>query len=189
MKKLFVLILVVCILACAMIGCDSGAATSGNGYNDALTQSDQDTTSANTDPNSGFSIPGTLVAENFDITIVSAEICNTVALNSGIEIEVEPDEGKQFLVLCIDAKNTSDDVMNLGSFLTYVDNITVLPHNMLGKYDDRILFSGSVNPGKIMCTYIMYQVPTSWETFELSYLDALTGSMSDAITICKSDIS
>ena len=73
--------------------------------------------------------------------------------------------------------------------MAYADNVTVLPHNMLGKYDDRILFSGSVNPGKIMCTYIMYQVPTSWETFELSYLDALTGSMSDAITICKSDIS
>lgn len=189
MKKLFVLLLIVCISACSMIGCDYCAATSENGYNDASTQSDQDTTSASTDPTSSFSIPGTLVAENFDLTIVSAEICDTVTLNSGIEIEVEPDEGKQFLVLCIDAKNTSDDVMNLGSFLTYVDNITVLPHNMLAKLGDRILFSGGVNPGKIMCTYIMYQVPTSWETFELSYLDALTGSMSDAIAISKSDIS
>lgn len=189
MKKFFALLLIICISACAMCGCDSDAAPSGSGSPDASAQSDQDATNTNTEPSSSFSIPGTLIADNFDLTIVSAEICDTVTLNSGIEIEVKPDDGKQFLILCIDAKNTSDDVMNLGSFLTYVDNITVLPHNMLAKLGDRILFSGGVNPGKIMCTYIMYQVPTSWETFELSYVDSLTGSMSESITIYKSDIS
>ena len=178
MKK-FLCILFAIIMLLALPGCESP---------DGSSQFGQDSSSKSTEPSPDFSIPGTLVAENFDLTIVSAEVCDKVTLDSGIEIEVEPDEGKQFLVLCIDAKSTSDDIRNLGSFLAYVDNITVLPHNMLGKFGDRILFVGAVNPGKIMCTYIMYQVPTSWETFELSYVDSLTGSISKSITILRSDI-
>ena len=170
-KKLTVLLLAV-LLILSFSGCtDSPVANDG-----ATTDKD-------------FEIPGTLSAENFDINIVSAELCESVTLDGGgLDIPVKADEGKHFLVLCIDATNTSDELRNLGSFLTYVDTISVLPNNYLGKYGDRVVFVGAVHPGKTICTYILYQVPTEWEEFEMSYVDSLTAHASKTIKISHSNI-
>lgn len=138
---------------------------------------------------SSFSIPGTLVAENFDIAIISATLSDSVTLNAGINVDFPADEGMQFLILCIDATNTSEEVQNLGSFIAYVDNTVVLPYNVLGKLGDRMLFVGAVDPGKTMGTYVLYQLPASWETFEFAYEDSWTGSRSEFALICRSDIS
>ena len=135
-----------------------------------------------------ISIPGTLTAENFSFTIVSAEQSDSVTLNSGVDFAIDADEGKQFLVLCIDATNTSDDISNVGPFTAYVDDTTVLPHNVLGKYGDRILMTGAVHPGKTMNTYAMYQVPMDWEFFEVSYTDTLTCSVSDSVKFSRSNV-
>lgn len=172
MRRWFVFLLAL-IMAVCCAGCFEEAPT------ESVSDQPQDV---------AFSIPGTLVADNFDLTIVSAEVCDSVVLNSGIDFTLTPDEGKQFLVLCIDAKNTSDSIMNLGSLMTYVDNITILPHNGLAKLGDRVLFVGGVHPGKTICTYILYQVPTNWEKFELAYVDGLTCAATKTITIFKSDI-
>ena len=135
-----------------------------------------------------ISIPGTLVAENFTFAIVSAELSDSVTLNSGSNITVNADEGKQFLTLCINATNTSDEVRNLGPFTTYVDDATVLPHNVLGKYGDRVLMVGAVHPGQTMNTYAMYQVPMDWKFFEISYIDTLTCSVSGSVKFSRSDL-
>lgn len=169
MKQFISLLLVVLMLFC-FAGCEGGVPS-------------------NTEPpKAPFSIPGTLSAENFDLTIVSVQICDTVNINSGIDVVIEPDDGKQFLVLCIDAKNTSDEIRNLGNFFAYADGVTVLPHNVLGKLGDRVIFVGGVHPGKTICTYILYQVPTDVKEFELAYQDSFTGSISKSIVINCSDI-
>jgi hypothetical protein len=171
MKKSASLIMVMLILFSMLCGCEIPV--------DSTTTKDAEATT--------ISIPGTLVADNFTFTIVSAEIVDSVTLDSSVNIKVDA-EGKQFLVLCVDATNTSEEIRNLGPFTTYVDNTTVLPHNVLGKYNDRMLMSGAVHPGKTMNTYVMYQVPMDWETFEISYMDSLTGKVSGSVKFNHSDV-
>lgn len=172
MKKSASLIMVMLILLSILCGCDIPI----------------DSTTAKPTEATIISIPGTLVAENFTFTIVSAELSDSVTLNSGVNINIDAEDGKQFLILCVDATNTSNDIRNLGPFTTYVDNTTILPHNVLGKYGDRMLMSGAVHPGKTMNTYVMYQVPMDWNTFEISYMDTLTGSVSGSVKFSRSDV-
>lgn len=169
MKKTVNLLVVMLILLSALAGCE-------NPTNSAPTEAVT------------ISIPGTLVAENFTFTIVSAELSDSVTLDSGVNINIDAEEGKQFLILCVDATNTSDDIRNLGPFTTYVDDTTILPKNMLGKYNDRVLMTGAVHPGKTMQTYAMYQVPTDWESFEISYIDTLTCKVSGSVKFSRSDV-
>ena len=133
-------------------------------------------------------IPGTLVAENFTFNIVSAELLDAITLNSGLDIEYKADEGKKILVMRVDATNTSSDVRNVSFFSAYVDNVTVLPYAVLGKYGDRIMMNGAVNPGKTMSAYVMYQVPTEWDSFEICYIDTLTAKSSSSVKFFKSDV-
>ena len=169
MRKTVSLLIVMLILLSALAGCENPTSSAPT---EAVT----------------ISIPGTLVAENFSFTIVSAELSASVTLNSGVNINVDAEEGKQFLILCVDATNTSNDIRNLGSFTSYVDNTTILPHNVLGKYKDRMLMSGAVHPGKTMTAYVMYQVPMEWEFFEISYVDTLTGKVSGSVKFSRSDV-
>lgn len=180
MKKSVSLLMVMLILLSALVGCEVPI--------DPTTTNAADGTSTKTTGTETISIPGTLVAENFSFAIVSAELSASVPLNSGLNINVDAEEGKQFLILCIDATNTSDDIRNLGPFTAYVDNTTVLPHNVLGKYGDRMLMSGAVHPGKTMNVYVMYQVPMDWEFFEISYMDTLTCSVSESVRFSRSDV-
>lgn len=172
MRKSASLIMVMLIMLSTLVGCEKPVGG----------------TTAKVDEATTISIPGTLVAENFTFTIVSAELSDSVTLDAGVDITIDADEGKQYLVLCIDATNTSSDIRNLGSFTSYVDDTAVLPDNRLGKYGDRVLVVGAVHPGKTMNTYVMYQVPMDWEFFEISYIDSLTGSVSECVKFKRSDV-
>ena len=180
MKNTVSLLMVMLIILSALVGCDAPI--------DATTTNAADVTTTQAPEPESISIPGTLVAENFSFAIVSAELSSSVTLNSGLDINVDAEEGKQFLILCVDATNTSDEIRNLGPFTAYVDDTTVLPHNVLGKYGDRMLMGGAVHPGKTMNAYVMYQVPTDWEFFEISYMDTLTCSVSESARISRSDV-
>jgi hypothetical protein len=180
MKKTLTLLVVISIILSAIVGC-------GVPIGSTTTISTDGTTPKVTETET-ISIPGTLTAENFSFNIVSAGLLPSVTLDSGVDIDVYPEEGKQFLVLCVDATNTSEDIRNLGPFSAYVDGAAVLPHNVLGKYGDRILMSGAAHPGNTMSVYIMYQVPMDWEFFEISYIDTLTGSLSKSVKIGCPDV-
>lgn len=180
MKKAASLFMVMLVLLTALVGCEAPInATTAHAADGATTKATETET---------ISIPGTLVAENFSFTIVSAELSDSVTLNSDLNINADVEGGKQFLILCIDATNTSNDIRNLGPFTTYVDDTTVLPHNVLGKYEDRVLMVGAVHPGKTMHTYAMYQVPADWKFFEISYIDTLTCSVSESVRFSRSDV-
>ena len=172
MRKYASLIMVMLILLSLLVGCEVP-------IDSATTKATEDTM---------ITIPGALIAENFTFTIVSAELTSSVTLDSGVDITIDADEGKQLLVLSVDATNTSDEIRNLGPFTTYVDNTTILPHNVLGKYGDRMLMVGAVHPGKTMNAYAIYQVPMDWEFFEISYVDTLTCSVSDTVKFSRSDV-
>lgn len=172
MKKSVGLIMVIAIILSMLVGCEYPTDNTAGKATEATT----------------ISIPGTLVAENFSFNIVSAELSDSVTLDSGVNINIDADEGKQFLILCIDATNTSNDIRNLGPLTTYLDNTTILPHNVLGKYGDRVLMVGAVHPGKTMNVYAMYQVPMDWEFFEISYIDTLTCKASGSVKFSRSDV-
>lgn len=180
MKKSISLIIAAVMVMSTLCGCDLSAITETTGASNSKTT---EVSGAKT-----ISIPGTLVADNFSFNIVSADLVDSVTLNSGVDIQIDAEAGKQILILCVDAKNTSSDIRNVSFFTAYVDDKTVLPHTVLGKYNDRIMMNGAVDPGKTMCAYVMYQVPLSWENFEISYMDTLTGSVSGAVKFSKSDV-
>ena len=87
MKKSVSLIMVMLILLSILCGCEIPTDSTT-----ATTKATEDTI---------ISIPGTLVAENFTFTIVSAELSDSVTLDSSSNITIDAEEGKQFLVLCI----------------------------------------------------------------------------------------
>ena len=173
--KLFVLFVVVAMF---LSGCAGTPATNGGA-----------TTSTNPTTSGNFEVPGTLSAENFDIKIVSAEVLESITLDGGgVDIPLKAEEGKKLLVLSIDATNKTQEIRNLGSFITYVDGVTILPSGSLGKYGERLVFVGAVHPGKTICTYTVYQVPAEWKEFELAYVDSLTASSTDTVKISRSSI-
>lgn len=187
-------IIIVILVACIAVGAIVGS-SNDDSYSPSIGNTASETENReSTDPDdnvvaSVFSIPGTLSCEYFDITIVSAEVYDKITLNAGIDCEYTPDDGKQFLVLCVDATNTSDEIRNVGSFASYVDNVTVLENNILAKYGDRALFVGAVDPGKTMQCYVMWQVPTDWQVFEFSYCEnSWSGERSELVAIYHSDI-
>lgn len=135
-----------------------------------------------------ISIPGKLVADNFSFDIVSVTMSNSITLNAGLDMNVDAEEGKMLLVLCVDATNTTDEIRNLGYFTTYVDSCTILPKTMLAKYGDRMNMTGAVHPGKTMQAYAIYEVPEDWSEFEFCYMDTLTGSTSSSAIFNRSDI-
>ena len=178
-KSLFALLLV---LATLLAGC--GDVTTDLGGGDAGA-----TKAPSSESNEKFTVPGTLKDKNFDIKIVSVEVSKSIKIDgSGIDIPIDAEAGKELLILSIDAKNTSSELMNLGSLLTYADSNSVLPHNYLGKYKDRALFVGAVQPGKTLQTYVIYHMPEGWTEFELSYVDGLTMIASNPIKILRADI-
>ena len=178
MRKIIAVLLVFILFAFCGCGTSIPAETDPSG------------TTGATEPNleEKFTIPGTLTVENFDIKFVSAEICKSVVLNNGVDFSIDSENGKELLVLSIDATNTSNELLNLGSFISYADSVSVFPQNYLGKYNDRTLFVGAVHPGKTMQTYIIYQIAEGWESFELSYVDNLTMIVSKTVKIIRADL-
>lgn len=181
MKKLFVAALALLMLS----GC---ASSTPNPSESATPSAPESSAPAEPRENKSFGVNDPLSGKSFDITVVSASLSDTVTLNAGVDVDFSPDEGKQFLILCIDAKNTSKKVCNLGSFLASVDKTSVLPSNYLGKLVDRVLFAGAVTPGSTMETYVLYQVPEEWETFELWYVDSLLDGTDGPIVINRAEV-
>ena len=172
MKRSLCYVIVLVVLAFSLAGCDSLLVETPPEASEPM----------------HISIPGNLVADNFSFDIVSATLSSSVTLNSGVDMNVTAEEGKLFLVLCVDATNTTDEIRNLGYFTTYVDSCTILPKTMLAKYGDRMNMTGGVHPGKTMQAYAIYEVPADWSEFELCYMDTLTGSISNSVMFSRSDV-
>lgn len=131
----------------------------------------------------------TLHAQNFDFSILSAELCDSVTNQLGMTYEAE--SGTQFLLVTFSAVNTAHDEMNVMNvdFNSYIDDKKVAIQSIVGEIDGFMPLSGAVAAGKTFEGYAVWEVPDGWNTLEFSYIDALTGVDSDIMTIYATDVS
>lgn len=118
---------------------------------------------------------GTISGECFDISIIDAKWTDNLELSmgGGFSVPVEPErDGTKLLCLVFNAKNTTNETENLGLFNAYVDKQSVLPITVLGKLDDAMIFVGAVDSGMEMKTFQIWEIPETWEEFQLNYFES-----------------
>ena len=104
----------------------------------------------------------------------------------------KPAEGNKFLVLFFDVKNISsdNDYFNSMFFEGYADDYSVSPSIIMENPDRMYSIGGDLDAGKMSKGFIVYEVPSDWKTFEISYKDGLwTTHKSATFVVNKEDIS
>ena len=144
-------------------------------------------TGIRTEPNI-IGISDTLHAESFDFTVTSAKYYDSITNQLGTTYT--PDSGKKYLVLVMNATNTTEEVQNVENvnFNSYIDDYKIGPEAIVGKVDGYMPLLGAVSAGKTFEGYTVWQVPQNWDTFTFSYIDALTGGDSKSFTIYSTDV-
>ncbi len=134
-----------------------------------------------------FGFRDTLSADYFDLSILDAKW--TDSLETEIGIYAPEKDGAKLLCLIFSAKNTADEMKNLGMFNAYVDGKAVLPTVVAGGIDDAMVFVGAVASGMEMDAYSVWELPNDWEEFQIYYLEADGSSGEQHFVIHRSDIS
>ena len=134
-------------------------------------------------------IDGVLKGDCFDISVVDIKWTDALETSLGT---IEPDDASNGL-LCIifSAKNTMDSVQNVASigFNAYADGKKVIPKVVVGSIDDAVVFVGAVSPGMEIVGHVVWELPSDWDEFQTSYIDAGTAVESKQhFVICKEDI-
>ena len=133
---------------------------------------------------------GTISGEHFDISILDAKWTDALELNAGgVSMTATPQkEEAKLLCLIFSAKNATDETENMGTFNAYVDKQAVLPTTFLGKVDDATVFTGAVAGGMEMKAYQVWELPESWEEFQLNYFEATGSECAQHFVIHPEDI-
>lgn len=89
--------------------------------------------------------------------------------------DAEPDDGKKYLVLFMEAENISDEDQHINIFYSeaYLDDYEIDQETLLVKPDDYDMFSGDLKPGKKLKGYLCYQVDPDWGKLEMTYTDGM----------------
>ena len=104
----------------------------------------------------------------------------------------KPSEGNKYLVLFFDVKNISseNDYFNYLYFEGYVDDYSTNVSLIMGKPDGMSAIGGNLDAGKMSKGYIVYEVPSDWQNFEISYKDGVwTTHKAATFVVNKEDIS
>lgn len=91
--------------------------------------------------------------------------------------DAEPDAGKKYLVLFMEAENISDEDQYINMFYTqaYVDDYEVEQDALIVEPEGYGMFSGDLAPGKKLKGYLCYQVDPDWQKLEVTYTDGIIG--------------
>lgn len=104
----------------------------------------------------------------------------------------KPSEGNKFLVLFFDVKNISsdNDYFNYLLFEGYADDYSVSCSIIMGTPDGMSAIGGDLDAGKMSKGFIVYEVPSDWESFEISYKDGVwTTHKAATFVVNKEDVS
>ena len=104
----------------------------------------------------------------------------------------KPSEGNKYLALFFDVKNISseNDYFNYLFFEGYADDYSVNSTITMGNPDGMSSIGGNLDAGKMARGFILYEVPDTWNSFEISYRDGLwTSHKAATFIINKEDIS
>ena len=137
---------------------------------------------------SGVGIGETLIADNFEFSILSIKTCPAVSNALGVEYVAE--SGNEYVFCVMGAKNSSSDTQNMMNvnFNGYVDDTKITIVSVVGEIEGYMPLLGAVSADKTFEGYTVWEVPQGWEKLEFSYIDALSGQDSDSFVIYSSDI-
>lgn len=104
----------------------------------------------------------------------------------------KPSEGNKYLALFFDVKNISseNDYFNYLYFEGYADDYSVNSTITMSNPDGMSGIGGNLDAGKMSRGFILYEVPDTWNSFEISYRDGLwTSHKAATFIINKEDVS
>lgn len=107
--------------------------------------------------------------DKWNVKLIDAKKYDTI----GDSLPQKPDEGKQFVVFFIEAKNVSseDDYFNSMYFRFYIDGYLNGQTLLLSDIEGYDSVSGDVASGKMIKGYVATQAPIDWKSVELIYDD------------------
>lgn len=200
MKKKLLAILLLAALAFSTVGCvkvtepdstssiqniESSGSSEGNTENDASAQ--------NSEPESNLpesAKPGQIVSgDKWSIALLYAK--EYASIDSEYYSD-KPSDGNKFLVLFFDVKNISDqnEYFNNLYFEGYADDYSVNGKIIMGNPDGMSVVGGDIDAGKMSKGIMVYEVPSDWKTFEISYRDGLwTSHKAATFIVNKEDVS
>lgn len=108
--------------------------------------------------------------KDWKISLLNAETYTAISDNSGFYTE-EPDSGKVYLVMFLEAENISDkdNYFNPLYVEAYADGYSVSTELLINKPDNAEAITGDVAAGKKIKGYIAWQVDNDWSEFEMTY--------------------
>ena len=104
----------------------------------------------------------------------------------------KPTDGNKFLVLFFDVKNVSagNEYFNNMYFEGYADDYSVNSALIMGSPDGMSSVGGDIDAGKMSKGIMVYEVPSDWKEFEISYKDGLwTSHKAATFMVGKEDVS
>lgn len=120
-----------------------------------------------------YAKPGQVVSgDKWSIALLYAKEYNSIDSEYYSD---KPEEGNVYLALFFDVKNISNENAYFNSlyFEGYADDYSVNSALILGSPDGMSSVGGDVDAGKMTKGVIVYEVPSDWKTFEISYKDGI----------------
>lgn len=108
--------------------------------------------------------------KDWKFSLLNAETYTAISDSSGFYTE-EPDSGKVYLVMFLEAENVSDkdNYFNPLYVEAYADGYSVSTELLINKPDNAEAIAGDVAAGKKIKGYIAWQVDKDWSEFEMTY--------------------
>jgi hypothetical protein len=171
-RRLFVVVLSLCILAVTFLACGESSNNTGTATNSSAPSNSSSGTTPTTAPAQHFKVGQQVkVGDTWLITVDSAKT------STGSEFNKPQKSGDVFLVVVISMKNVSSQEQNVSSALQWA-----LQDSSGQKYDETIdtdagaTLDGKVEAGSLLKGSIAYEVPGSVHDFTLSFQNDITAA-------------
>ncbi len=125
----------------------------------------------------------TVTDETWAISLTGAKVYDRI---EDKYLPMEPEEGKQYLILFFDVQNISaeDEYFNYFKFESYVDGYSSQISLLLGEVDGYDALTGNVAAGKKRKGYLAWEVDPGWQELEVAYKEnSWTGEKTDAFVV------
>lgn len=123
--------------------------------------------------------PGNYIEKgNLKISLEFAKQYDEIKNGDDDLFAVEPEDGKTFLVLFLEAENISSEDQYINIFYNdaYLDDYSIEPKTLLAEPEGYSMFAGDLAVGKKLKGYVAYEVKLDWQKLEFTYTDGISSS-------------
>lgn len=200
MKKKLLMLLMLVAMSASTVACVEISETNSQGTiqdiktsEDSQSKTDDDSSVESSEPEDNlpeYAKPGQIVTgDKWSIALLYAKEYDSIDSEYYSD---KPEEGNKYLVLFFDVKNISEgnEYFNNMYFEGYADDYSVNSALIMGNPDGMSGVGGNVDAGKMSKGFMVYEVPSDWKEFEISYKDGLwTSHKAATFMVSKEDIS